>query len=147
MIKYSKFTDNIGSGNSTDTFCQNTDKFQKSVGGGGYAPPHPPLGTPFTIKYITTWKIFSTSYSVVSLKPIQHNMHYFRLIQSWQKNLDEPGFVAKPEAYDLAKESLQLKSDYLSYRKIGSAYSDWANIIRRIPQGSIFWTFTFQYFY
>ena len=55
--------------------------------------------------------------------------------------------VAKPEAYDLAKESLQLKSDYLSYRKIGSAYSDWANIIRRIPQGSIFWTFTFQYFY
>ena len=30
MIKYSKFTDNIGSGNFTDTFCQNTDKFQKS---------------------------------------------------------------------------------------------------------------------
>ena len=31
MIKYSKFTDNIGSGNFTDTFCQNTNIFQKSV--------------------------------------------------------------------------------------------------------------------
>ena len=29
MIKYSKFIDNIVSGNFTDTFCQNTDKFQK----------------------------------------------------------------------------------------------------------------------
>ena len=27
--KYSKFTDNIESGSFTDTFCQNTDKFQK----------------------------------------------------------------------------------------------------------------------
>ena len=40
FIKYSKFTDNIGSGNFTDTFCQNTNKFKKSVcvcvlGGGG----------------------------------------------------------------------------------------------------------------
>ena len=39
--------------------------------------------------------------------------------------------VAKLEAYGLAKESLQLINDYLSYRnqrtKIGSAYSDWAN--------------------
>ena len=49
--------------------------------------------------------------------------------------------VAKLEAYGISKESLQLISDYLSYRKqrtkIGSAYSDWANDIRRIPQGSI----------
>ena len=35
MIKYSKFTDNIGSGSFTDKFFQNTDKFQKSGGGGG----------------------------------------------------------------------------------------------------------------
>ena len=61
----------------------------------------------------------------------------FRLIQSWQKEPDESGFVgaiqmdlskaydclprdlmvAKLEAYGLAKESLQLISDYLSYRK------------------------------
>ena len=49
--------------------------------------------------------------------------------------------VAKLEAYGLAKESLQLISDYLSYRKQrtknGCAFSDWANIIRGIPQGSI----------
>ena len=49
--------------------------------------------------------------------------------------------VAKLEACGLAKESLQLISDYLSYRKqrtkIGSAYSDWAHVIRGIPQGSI----------
>ena len=45
----------------------------------------------------------------------------FRLIQS------------KLEAYGLAKENLQLISDFLSYckqrTKIISAYSDWANII------------------
>ena len=50
--------------------------------------------------------------------------------------------VAKLEAYGLPKESLQLISDYLSYRKqrtkIGSAISDWANAIRGVPQGSIF---------
>ena len=77
---------------------------------------------------------------------IQHAL--FRSIQSWQKELDESGFVgtilmdlskaydclphdlmvAKLEAYGISKESLQLISDYLSYRKqrtkIGSAYSD-----------------------
>ena len=77
-----------------------------------------------------------------------------RLIQSWQKELDQSGFVgtimmdlskaydclphdlmvAKLESYNLAKESLQLISDYLSYRKqgsnIGSAYSNWwVNVI------------------
>ena len=65
-----------------------------------------------------------------------------------QKELDESGFVgtilmdlskaydclphdlmvAKLEAYSISKESLQLISDYLSYRKqrtkIGSAYSE-----------------------
>ena len=57
MIEYSKFTDNIGSGNFTDTFCQNNDKFEKSggrgeegeVGGGGVVgvvtPPPPPPST------------------------------------------------------------------------------------------------------
>ena len=71
--------------------------------------------------------------------------------------LDESGFVGTilmdlSKAYDclphdlmvsildangLAKESLQLISDYLCYRKqrtkVGSEYSDWANVIRRIP--------------
>ena len=86
----------------------------------------------------------------------------FRLIQSWQKQLHESGLVgtimmefskaydylpydlmvAKLEDYGLAKENLQLISDYLSYRKqrtkIGSPYSNWANVIR---------TFSFQCFY
>ena len=94
----------------------------------------------------------------------------FRLIQSWQKELDESGFVgtilmdlskaydclphdlmvAKLEAYDLAKESLQLISYYLSYRKqemkIGSAFSDWANVIRRIAQVSILGPLFFKIF-
>ena len=46
--------------------------------------------------------------------------------------------LAKLEVYGLAKESLQLISDYLSYRKqstqIDSAYSDWANVIRSRSQ-------------
>ena len=43
MVKYSKFTDNIGSGNFTDTFCQNTDKLKRS--GGGVTPPPPSTHT------------------------------------------------------------------------------------------------------
>ena len=94
----------------------------------------------------------------------------FRLIQSWHKELDESGFVgtilmdlskaydclphdlmvAKLEAYGISKESLQLISDYLSYRKqrtnIGSANSDWANVIRGIPQGSILGPLLFNIF-
>ena len=38
MIKYSKFTDHIGSGNFTDKYFQNTDNFEISVGGG--VAPH-----------------------------------------------------------------------------------------------------------
>ena len=47
MIEYSKFTDNIGSGNFTDTFCQNNDKFEKSGGRGeeGEVTPPPPTHT------------------------------------------------------------------------------------------------------
>ena len=59
--------------------------------------------------------------------------------------------LAKLEADGLAKESLQLISDILNYRKertkIGSAYSDWANVIHGIPQGPILGSFTFQYFH
>ena len=51
MIKCSKFTDNIGSRNFIDTFCQKDNKFQKRVfmcrgggkGGRGTTPPQPLL--------------------------------------------------------------------------------------------------------
>ena len=36
MIKYSKFTEKIGLRSFTNIFCQNTNKFQKSNGGGGW---------------------------------------------------------------------------------------------------------------
>ena len=53
------------------------------------------------------------------------------------------------ETWGLAKESLQSISDNLSYRKertkIGAAYSDWANVIRGIPQGSL-WDLFFTIF-
>ena len=56
--------------------------------------------------------------------------------------------VAKLEAYGLAKESIQLTSNFLSFRKqrtqIGSVFSDWANVIRGIPQGFVLGS---QYFY
>ena len=47
--------------------------------------------------------------------------------------------VAKLEVYGLAKESLHIISDSLSYRKQRTkiGYSGWANIIRGIPQCSI----------
>ena len=58
--------------------------------------------------------------------------------------------VAKLEAYGISKESLQLISDYLSHRKqrtkIGSVYSDWANVIHGIPQGSILGPLHFNIF-
>ena len=60
MIKYSKFTDNIGSGNFTDTFCKIPTNLKKvcacvCVCGGGEwgvlrcCTPPTPLGTPVLI--------------------------------------------------------------------------------------------------
>ena len=44
MIKYSKFTNNIESGNFTDTFYQNGNKSKNSVAEGVLlTPPHTPL--------------------------------------------------------------------------------------------------------
>ena len=85
----------------------------------------------------------------------------FRLLQAWQKELDQCGFVgtvlmdlskaydclphdlliAKLEAYGLDTTSLSLIKNYLANRKqrtkVGSSYSDWFEFLRGILQGSI----------
>ena len=95
---------------------------------------------------------------------------FFRLIQSWESELDQNGFVgtilmdlskaydclshdlivAKLEAYGLSRPSLLLMQDYLSFRKqrtkVGSYYSNWSEIDRGIPQGSILGPLLFNVF-
>ena len=82
----------------------------------------------------------------------------FRLLQSWQRELDKSGYVGtilmnlskaydciphqllivKLEAYGLHKNSLNVLADYLSGRKqktkIGSVFSEWWKIICGIPR-------------
>ena len=61
MIKYSKFTENIGLGNFTDIFCQNADKFKKMGGGGGGVVTSPRLTRPLYKNYNFFVKIHNVS--------------------------------------------------------------------------------------
>ena len=85
----------------------------------------------------------------------------FKLLQAWQKEFDKSGFVktilmdlskvydsllhdllvAKFEAYGIDKNGLNLIHNCLTNRKqrmkISSSNSEWYDIVRRVPQGSI----------
>ena len=101
-----------------------------------------------------------------------HSMQHalFRLLYKWQKELDSSGMVgtilmdlskacdclphdlviAKLETYGLETNSLKYIFDYLSSRKqrtnMGSAYSNWSEVLHGILQRSILGPLLFNIF-
>ena len=106
--------------------------------------------------FLTAWK----SSILCGFQKAHYTQHaLFKLLHSWQRELDWKGFVdtilmelwkaydsipddlliAKLECYKIDKIGLSLILDYLSRHKqrtkIGSSYSSWYDIIRGAPQG------------
>ena len=87
------------------------------------------------------------SYSVISVKPIQHSMRYLDWSNHGKRSLMSQDLE---RLYWWTFVKLRLMSGYLSYHKqrtkTGSAYSNWANDLRRIRQGSILGPLLFNIF-
>ena len=90
MKKYSKFNDNIGSGNYTDTFCQNTNKFQKS--GRVLHPSKPPpshSACPCILWYTLdiAWIYYFVSFSCLIIQSLNFCMlWYFHSFSPFSSN-------------------------------------------------------------
>ena len=67
-----------------------------------------------------------------------------------QDCLKDDQLLPKLQAYGFSKESIRLSISYLTNRtrriKIGSKFSDWANIVKGVPQSSILRPLLFNIF-